>query len=71
MEEDWAPAALAPALFSKAVVPVRWFIALAIVVVLSWLGWRWNQLECAESRSVSGRLVKRMRRHSRRRKHHH
>jgi len=50
---------------------VGWLIALAIVVVLSWLGWRWNQLECAESRSVSGRLVKRMRRHSHRRKHHH
>ena len=62
---------LVPALFSQAVVPVGWLIALAIVVVLSWLGWRWNQLECAESRSVSGRLVKRMRRHSRRRKHHH
>jgi len=50
---------------------VGWLIAIAIVVVLSWLGWRWNQLECAEDNSVSGRLVKRMRRHSRRRKHHH
>ncbi|AII49818.1 hypothetical protein KR52_11810 [Synechococcus sp. KORDI-52] len=51
--------------------PVGWLIALAIVLLLSLLGWRWNQFECVENRSVSDRLVKRMRRHSRRRKHHH
>ncbi|MBL6741199.1 MAG: hypothetical protein ISP80_02030 [Synechococcus sp. BS301-5m-G53] len=48
-----------------------WLIAIAIVLSLSWLGWRWNQFECAEDRFISGRLVKRLRRHSRRRKHHH
>ncbi|WP_166016666.1 hypothetical protein [Synechococcus sp. HB1133] len=48
-----------------------WLIAIAIVLLLSLLGWRWNQLECAADNAISDRLVKRIRRHSRRRKHHH
>ena len=50
---------------------MSWFVLLFFLVALSWLGWRWNQLEVVWA--DSGRLpyVKRQRQRSKRRKHHH
>ena len=38
---------------------------------LSWLGWRWNQVEIIWANSGRLPYVKRMRQRSKRRKHHH
>lgn len=50
---------------------MAWFLGLAVVLLLSWLGWRLNQLETAALFSRESRFVKRLRRGPKRRKHHH
>ena len=55
------------------VINVGWLIAIVLLALLSWLGWRLNQLE-TNFGHVGGRdsrLIKRLRRRPRRRKHHH
>ncbi|MGB1416818.1 MAG: hypothetical protein ACPHAS_07770 [Synechococcus sp.] len=48
-----------------------WLIAGLGLVLLSWLGWRWTQVEQSRLANTGQRLVKRLRRQSKRRKHLH
>ncbi len=48
-----------------------WLVLLLILVALSWLGWRLNQLEVVWADADRLPYVKRHRQRSKRRKHHH
>ena len=45
-------------------------LLVVLVVLVSLLGWRWNQLEVAQTRRAGRRMVKRMRGRSGRRRLH-
>ena len=48
-----------------------WLVLFVFLGALSWLGWRWNQVEIIWANSGRLPYIKRMRQRSKRRKHHH
>ena len=50
---------------------MAWLVLLLFLVALSWLGWRWNQLEVMWADTGRFLFIKRPRLRSKRRKHHH
>lgn len=48
-----------------------WLIVLVVLCLVSWLGWRWTQVEQRRLANTGRRLVKWLRPPSKRRKHFH